>query len=278
MNHGKLTRRLRINDQGTIFRESPDTHAERKFIIADPDDPDLSNLLANKRVDAVGTIDQATAVENLHFFVKAARRLGHEISRLREWERARESHHGEQWEAIQLLRHVYMTTPNLYGRDKPHTVVEMAEPLSEAIDTSGMTNERAAQLLQNKVIQEQHENKGPREPDFAKLWAWAKPLSEARAGPKFFSLDRWPLELQKHEKQVEILATGPDTLPETPEIGDLSGRYPVLEDIANKEIPVKSKESRETFYPGECFFPFAETPFQEAYQAWQIEEQLKDGM
>lgn len=221
----------------------------------------------------MGNMGQVSAVEDLYFFHKAARRLGYEFLRMWEWYNdPEEAEHGEQWEVIQRLNDA--VNANGGGQE---TLAELAQDLREEGDDSGMGEERAAELLRQQVVLEQYENHGPREPDFHKLWGWAAPFVATRGKCKFFALNRWPLELQNEQRQVEIMASGPDELVEKRRAKNLKEQEKAWEEGGEDGDIAAGDNERETYYPGECFFPFGETPFQRAYQSWQIEAQLKTG-
>jgi hypothetical protein len=125
---------------------------------------------------------------------------------------------------------------------------------------SSLTNEQASQLLlQRQIILEHHHNWDDREPNFRNLWAFTSSIEHPK---QFFALNRWPPELQTRERRDEILQSGPPS------------RSP--ERVTEAEMP--RPKDNETFYPGEAFFPFGETPYQEAILSGQIDLNLPDGI
>lgn len=122
------------------------------------------------------------------------------------------------------------------------------------------TKEKPARLLQRQAILEQYHNWNDRAPNFRSLWAFASPIKNPK---QFFALDRWPLELQTEERRNEIRQSGP--------------ARPSPERNTEDEEDFPRPKENETFYPGETFFPFGETPYHEALLARQIDLNRPDG-
>jgi hypothetical protein len=134
----------------------------------------------------------------------------------------------------------------------------ITEPALLQPQDSSLTKEQAAGLLQKQIILEQNHNWDDRAPNFQRLWAFASSIENPK---QFFALNRWPPELQSQERYNEIKQSGP--APPSPE------------QVIEQEFP-RPKEN-EIFYPGETFFPFGETPYHEALQARQIDQNRPDG-
>jgi hypothetical protein len=143
-------------------------------------------------------------------------------------------------------------------------------------DDRPLTEARAAELLQAKVIEESNRNWDERRaPKWPRLWAFANNKPKAT----YFSLDRWPLELQTKERQDTIRNTAlkPATAPENlnkrkkEKVDDLLA---ARQGIDAKMI--KDWRNREKWYRGEATFPFGETPWQQAWLSHEIDNDLKE--
>jgi hypothetical protein len=143
--------------------------------------------------------------------------------------------------------------------------VELAKPLSTE---ESLSEQDAARLLQKQIITESHRSWEERKPNFKKIWAFGANVHKPK---NFFSLDRWPLELQTGERQQEILTSGP-ARPSLKEIREKRAalRWPGREQEEQRDPKV-------TYIHGKPYFAFGETAFQQAALSWEIEQDLANG-
>lgn len=145
------------------------------------------------------------------------------------------------------------------------SLIGLAEPLSPGQPISG---KEASRLLQKQLIAESHCSVEERKPNFSEIWAYGADIQTPK---NFFSLDRWPLELQTIERHREILESGPER--------------PSLENIRKKrqagrwldQEKERNGDPKETYIHGKPYFEFGETAFQEKALSWQIEQNLANG-
>jgi hypothetical protein len=136
-------------------------------------------------------------------------------------------------------------------------LADLFEPLPPG---ESLSIKDAARELQKAVIEEHHLNHDTRNPNFAELWAFA--ADRKTPATQFFSLDRWPPQLQTEERQKQIGESGPV-------------RPPPVEKAVPGPEPVR--DPRERYVRGSAVFPFGETPQQAAIKGAQISNALKDG-
>ena len=163
-------------------------------------------------------------------------------------------------------------------------------------DINTITTEQAAKIIQLQLIEESNNNWESRFPEDEHVWDWVdnplpttQPASDAtitptqRAHPifpkQYFSLRRWPVECQSLARQAMIKTSGPAFETET----DTTQTQPT------EQIPPPTAAERRRVaigpYPRERYtgrggppnFPFGETPYQQAFQSFRMEEDLKDG-
>jgi hypothetical protein len=130
----------------------------------------------------------------------------------------------------------------------------------QASQEPSVPQENPANLLQKQIVLESHQNWDTRAPNFAKLWAFGDDIEKPK---QFFALNRWPPQLQTNKRLVEILESGP--------AADSPVPMPTIE-----RDHIRAKPG-ETIYQGETYFPFGETPFQQALLAYQIAQDLAEG-
>jgi hypothetical protein len=144
--------------------------------------------------------------------------------------------------------------------------VETRYPLAAVVinppvrQQSSVPEETPVHLLQRQIVLESHRNWDNKAPTFSKLWAFGAYIEKPK---QFFALDRWPPQLQTSRRLREILESGP--APESP-----------------KPLPTIEKDNirpkpGETIYHGDTFFPFGETPIQQALLAYGITKDLAGG-
>jgi hypothetical protein len=251
-------------------------HPEDRFVVLGYPHSAEGPALAPVQWSSNGYMAPPLVVDNYDvIFYEPARRLGHEILRLWAWDVDMNYHDYDRYEAQFEIEENIDKEHNLQQGKKNLSLVQIAQPLHKATGDKRRLDERvAAELLRKKIIEEQHQNHEPRDPDYPSLWSWTANLPAKNQDEKFFNLDRWPVELQTQERQDEILFTGPAPRPESIPNNRPSPKY---QEAHGKELNVFQNPKRERYYPRQCFFPFGETIFQQMYQSRKIDEHLSGG-
>ena len=153
---------------------------------------------------------------------------------------------------------------------------------------STMTNKEAAKLVQMQLIEESNNNWESRFPENEHVWDWVDdPLqitegvnSQALGGrtrdstKQFFSMRKWPVDCQSLERQAMIKTSDP-TFPD-----EVEDPQPVPESTAEQRMAKMMGPPPRERYTGRRerpYFPFGETPYQQAFLSWRMEQDLKDG-
>jgi hypothetical protein len=143
------------------------------------------------------------------------------------------------------------------------SIIDIAQPLHPEAE---LTEIHAARLLQKQIITENNHNWGNRAPNHSKLWGFADGVQKSKT---FFSLDRWPLELQTPEQRDKMRQGGPKP-------------YPWAKTASSNRKLLKGKnviarDPNERYVPGETIFPFGETQIQAAFKSQKISDLLANG-
>jgi hypothetical protein len=158
-----------------------------------------------------------------------------------------------------------------------------------------MTEDQAATLIQMQILEELNNNWESRFPENEHVWEFATPrvtpiaITHTPEGkllggsqplvinPKvknFFSMRRWSVACQSEETQRAIVASGPE-IQEKPKAivpAQLAGPR-TSDDVKRDTKPVRERHIRGQ----RPYFLFGETPYQQAYLSWRMEQDLKDG-
>ncbi|ESZ97265.1 hypothetical protein SBOR_2339 [Sclerotinia borealis F-4128] len=181
---------------------------------------------------------------------------------------------------IRLASDLHKVAPDIftsYGLN-PETLLDPAVPLQTR-------TKYAALMIQTQVIEELNNNWESRFPIREDVWGFARdrldnPVKTIVAGRTFteyyqprqhFSMRRWPPCEQSLAGQQVIKDSGPV----------------VQEKVKPKIVPTKTLEQKKLeelrkpkepkhIAGGLPNFPFGETPYQQAYLSWRIQEDLKD--
>lgn len=203
-------------------------------------------------------------------FEEIALRLGHEIRSIAERLAEDGNPAGEQAPAAAALK-AYVT-----ARISPEeSLIGIARSLAGP-NSSRLTEAQAAELVQAKIVEEHNRNWDERRaPKWSKLWAFAN------SKPKkiYFSLDRWPLQLQTQERQNQIrsIKLKPAVSPEMMEKMARTNQDENLDWIQWRDHKrVRDWKNREKWYRGEASFPFGETVWQQAWLSHEFDKDLKD--
>jgi hypothetical protein len=170
-------------------------------------------------------------------------------------------------------------------RVAPDLVDEAQVNLDEDLITE--SEKGSATVIQMQLIQESNNNWDSRFPENENVWDFAH--SRLSLGPdgrsergmailhrnvQYFNMRRWPLWKQSKEVQTEIessnLVIQEKLAPPT---------SPCLNVRAKRKNDIMDAPKREQYTGrgGPAMFPFGETPYQQAYLSWRMEEDLKDG-
>lgn len=167
------------------------------------------------------------------------------------------------------------------------TLVELASTRI-APDVGEMTENRAGGILQDIILNEINVCDEDGRLDYKKLWTFAEGRSERTK--QYFSLDRWPVEVQNSNRREQILASGPRMHRSDRERGNEShGHQAPSEDDDDDDdddgnnprgdgvIDVTVGRPRQRHIKGPRRFPFGETPLQELMLSRRMELDLADG-
>jgi hypothetical protein len=133
-----------------------------------------------------------------------------------------------------------------------------------------ITEAEAAALLQMQIIEEASNNWESRFPENEHVWDFAGPRLDFEVVPRlteFFNMRRFPVCCQSSATQTAIDHSGPIVQKKA---------LPVVQttSVANRR---RSKKTRH-LKGQKPYFPFGETPYQQAYLSFRMEQDLKDGM
>jgi hypothetical protein len=141
----------------------------------------------------------------------------------------------------------------------------------------------SATIIQMQLIQESNNNWESLFPGKEHVWDFAASrLSPASVGSsddgksgvkQYFNMRRWPLWAQSNKTQ-ETIKFSNIVIQEKPAPRDpLAQAQEVVKDEGVEEV----KRERYTGRGGPTLFPFGETPYQQAYLSWRMEQELADG-
>jgi hypothetical protein len=155
------------------------------------------------------------------------------------------------------------------------TLVDLASELP--LDLKADTEQDAALDLISMTIEEQRNNYEGDVPDHSKIWAFAQ--DKPSPTKQFFSLNRWPLPLQDHERQEFIVKNAPLLREEKPKETPSTEIKALLDDeeFWKRQGLDFIVEPRERKIDGPTMFPFGETPFQACVKSAEIARDLANG-
>lgn len=190
----------------------------------------------------------------------------------------------------QLAREVDKVTADL-ARNAGYDF-NKTNPYDEVLESEHFANwqtERQRQyaaVLQMKVLKEVNNNWGSRFPRTDNVWSFAadrlgtktlnidgEEVEMQKPVRQFFSMRRWPVERQCDESQAVIRSSGPEVA-EKPE----PRQQPTAKEVAAARKMKNPFEKTVRHISGRApMFPFGETPFQQAWLSYQMEQDLKEG-
>lgn len=176
---------------------------------------------------------------------------------------------------IEIALELHCIAPDLAERASIHFEDDKREK---------MTEKQAAILLQIQLLEENNNNWESRFPENEHVWDFAAPRLipnhrelevggekiRVTTGPRrYFNMRRYPVGCQTEATQLAIKSSGP-TVAEKSD--------------AKKAIKLKQEEPEQR--PGEIYrgwneppnFPLGETPYQQAFLSWRMDQELADGM
>lgn len=163
----------------------------------------------------------------------------------------------------------------------PRSLQDLARPLNG--NKYIVTEEEAAKLLNAEILKEQVENK--HQIEAVNATAWNPPIPVTATPTQYFS----------HQRSAQ---TGMDTRPDIYSAQPKEENQDVMQEIDYEIKPgdmfpeeikhfdsqrarprlENARDPRETFYPGQSVFTFAETPFLQAMISGRIDRDLAQGM
>lgn len=170
------------------------------------------------------------------------------------------------------------------ARDLHRVAPDLVEESQVNLDDTG-SEEDCATIIQMQLIQESNNNWDSRFPENEHVWDFAVArLSTGAINPnkkrrsarcrinQYFSLRRWPLWAQSEKVRKRIQSSNL-VVQENP----VTTARPQVEEAIDTPPMEEAKRERYTGYGMPSMFPFGETPYQQAYQSWRIEQDLADG-
>jgi hypothetical protein len=134
-----------------------------------------------------------------------------------------------------------------------------------------ITETEAAALLQMQIIEEANNNWESRFPETEHVWDFARPRLDFEVVPRltqFFNMRRFPVCCQSSETQTTIDQSGPIVQEKA---------VPVIQTTPMADRR-RSKKKTRYLKAQKPYFPFGETPYQQAYLSFRMEQDLKDGI
>lgn len=180
--------------------------------------------------------------------------------------------------ADKLERDLELSVP-VFPNRRP-TLVDLASTYITP-DMVERTEAQASDILRELIVQEINRCDENYTLDYEKLWAFAERRTEPTK--QYFSLNRWPVEVQTPYRQEQILASGPRL--------DRSGRREATgspgydtsssDDDDNSQgdrvIDSRTNSPKQRHIRGSGRFPFGETALQELVLSRRMERDLVGG-
>jgi hypothetical protein len=138
-------------------------------------------------------------------------------------------------------------------------------------DIKTITEAEAAALLQMQIIEEASNNWESRFPENEHVWNFAGSRLDFEVVPRltqFFNMRRFPVCCQSSATQTAIDQSGPIV------------QEKVMAVIQTTPVADRGRFKKKTRHlkGQKPYFPFGETPYQQAYLSFRTEQDLKDGM
>lgn len=159
-------------------------------------------------------------------------------------------------------------------------------------DISTLTENEAAQMIQLQLIEESNNNWEPRFPEDEHVWDWVDnpfpstepaetqavtPRSATVYSKQYFSMRKWPVDCQSTAVQTMIKLSGPSWSDLDTTQVQMTEQVPILTAAQRRLAIGPYPRERYTGRGGPPNFPFGETPYQQAFQNFIVERDLKDG-
>lgn len=192
---------------------------------------------------------------------------------------------------LSLARFVKNTDPAAW-EEHVRAVPETLPSEHRTPDTEDAATEAAAlRIIRHKIIQENHENVSMlcrgrgvsfKKPDgsngsawtYDHNWDWASVEVRGKA-KQFFSLDRWPLELQSEETRGRIRR---DEFVELDTIADPAAEDPIPKEYFRAKLRRYDNRERSRHRPGLAIYPIGDTPLQRRMVRGMLAERVARGM
>jgi len=191
---------------------------------------------------------------------------------------------------VDIARELNRLAPEL-ATDPPSTInVNNLLADSETSRLIELKLQDANRLIHKQVVEELNNNWESRFPENEPVWDYARPrlatydyvndngkTERVRYQVRnFFSLRRWPPQCQSAENQQIILASGP-IVPDPPLINPPPSA-PALTDAQIRADLLNETQQARHIGGQPPNFPFGETPYQQAWLSYRMEQELKDGL
>lgn len=288
-----------------MSRIPPSGHPENKYIVTAEqlEQRDYIRFNADKQkwevqYDAGGKVGQPILQPNLYEHLeRIAYRVGRDIRQLHS--EIADSHtdverFNHQFNSLQLTRGLMDSEDSRHSMNKEISLRKIARDLHKVapdlveeslVDLESDTSEQgSATIIQMQLIQESNNNWESRFPEDEHVWNFAaprlsrEPLATSDKGKpiryrvnQYFNIRRWPVWAQSKKVQTAMKTSGL-VIQEKP-APPLAQPAEELKSTLVEEV----KRERYTGYGGPAMFPFGETPYQQAYLSWRMEQDLADG-
>lgn len=190
---------------------------------------------------------------------------------------------------IEIARELNRMAPEL-AVDPPSTI-DVANLLAESATTRLKEKklQGANRLIHKQVVEELNNNWESRFPEKEPLWDYARPrlstyeyvdvdgqTERVRYQIRnFFSMRRWPPQCQSYANKQIILASGPIVADAPP----ITAPTTVARTDAQIRANLLNRTPKARHIGGQPpNFPFGETPYQQAWLSYRMEQELKDGL
>ena len=288
-----------------MSRIPPSGHPENKYIVTAEQVKHRDYIRFNPdkqkwevRYDAGGKVGQPILQPNLYEHLeRIAYRAGRDIRLLNSQIAASHTdveRFNDQFNSLQRTRGLMDSKDGRRSTDKEISLRKMARDLRKVapdlveeslVNLDSDTNERgSATIIQMQLIQEANNNWDSRFPEDEHVWNFAaprlslEPVATSNKGKptqhrvnQYFNIRRWPVWAQSKKVQSAIKASNL-VIQEKPAPPSAEAAEE-LKSALVEEV----KRERYTGYGGPAMFPFGETPYQQAYLSWRMEQDLADG-
>lgn len=170
------------------------------------------------------------------------------------------------------------------ARDLHQVAPDLANEALINMDSDAVDEHGHASIIQMQLIQESNNNWDPLFPEGEHMWGFAAsrltPSPESATSrpaqqkiKQYFNLRRWPVWAQEEKVQTAVKSSGL-VIQEKPKDPTPTSQ---AQDNVMGDIMAEMPRERYTGRGGPPMFPFGETPYQQAFISWRMQQDLADG-